>query len=186
MPLKTYETIGILNRYYYEKIGDRYHTIEFRNGTAQPKLRQGTFQTSDKVVQNWLETNSDFNKKFRLVSVVPTAAEKLAETQPDEVDDDLAKTELPPTGSLEDDLGTAEPEVDNEVDEAPVQELNLPPKPEYIVVEDVFNGQQARNYLIENFKDGLTFRQLQNNGQIIAEAKKRFIQFNNWEAFITA
>ena len=54
-----------------------------------------------------------------------------------------------------------------------------------VVGDEVVNGQQARNYLMDKVK-GLTFRQVTNNQQIIAVAKENNIQFAHWEAFVTS
>lgn len=192
MPLKTYETIGTLNRYITAVIEGREIPIQFVNGTDSPRRIQGRYTTADHRIHEWLEDNPGFNRRWRLVSTVPVAADKkpkdetVHSTPPDElVNDDLAVHNIPPDNtSQQDDLGTSPGSVVEETDE------DIAPEPEaidmtIIVGDQVVNGQQARNYLMERFKD-LTFRQVQNNTQIIAEAKARNIQFTHWEAFVTS
>lgn len=191
MPFKTYQTIGILNRYYTVKIGNRTVSIAFTNGVEAPVRRQGRFATKDKSIQAYLENSGDFNVKFRLVSTVDLPEDKPSvKEQPPQVNqpivynDDMAahkaSKELAPEPN-DDDLGTVPPpdSLPEETDE------DTSPADNLIIVDEVINGQGARNYLMEHFKD-LTFRQLANNQMIIAEAKSRDIQFVNWEAFVTA
>ena len=189
--LKTYETIGILNRHTVAVIDGNEIAIHFINGTEAPRRIQGRFTTTDKRIQDWLEKSLAFNVRWRLVSV-----QGKPETEPEEVvgaklpkgveehNDDLAQVNNPPVQDTEDDKATPVMNVPEETEEDVLPE----PEPEFgitIVEEQVVNGQQARNYLMEHFKD-LTFRQVQNNAQIIAEAKARNVQFTHWEAFVTS
>ena len=190
MPLKTYETIGILNRHIYVQLDGIGHSISFKNGSTYPKVTQGKYTTSNPTIQHYLESNSDFNKKYRLINVHFYPGEKDLELAiPPDADDDKAKVlPLGYTPSAHDDLGMGVPEeTDEDIAEEPPATSGgtiATTSTDVTVVESVINGQQARNYLIEHVK-GLTFRQLQNNAQMIAEAKKHNIQFVNWEAFVT-
>lgn len=180
MPLKTYESIGILNRYISAHIDGRDVSISFRNGTSSPRAIQGHYTTSDHKIQEYLETSGNFNKKYRLVAVVMTAEEKLSATDPQ--DDMATGHELPNVDKTDDDKASMS--VPEETDEDILAEPTTKQPFPLIVGEEVVNGQQARNYLIKNFKD-LTFRQVINNAQIIAEAKARGVQFTHWETFVT-
>jgi hypothetical protein len=191
MPLKTYETIGILNRHTSANIDGIDVPIHFINGTESPRKIQGRFTTKDPKVQAWIENSGNFNKKYRLVSTVPLPSDATIKPpimHTESVDDDKALHAVPPAPSTEDDLGNATPE-EPEVPEEPIE---IKPEPEpstpniIAVGDEVVNGQQARNYLMEHYKNELNFRQVQNNTQIIAEAKARNIQFTQWEAFVTA
>lgn len=189
--LKTYETIGILNRHTVAVIDGNEIAIHFINGTEAPRRIQGRFTTTDKRIQDWLEKSLAFNVRWRLVSVQgkpePEPEEVVGAELPkgvEEHNDDLAQVNNPPVQDMEDDKATPVMNVPEETEEDVLPE----PEPEFgitIVEEQVVNGQQARNYLMEHFKD-LTFRQVQNNAQIIAEAKARNIQFTHWEAFVTS
>lgn len=203
MPLKTYETIGILNRYMTATIDGREIPVRFANGTAAPRLIQGKFTTADKKVQDWLENNGNFNKKFRLISVIKTGDDVVLPEKPKhkapEVDDDLATSAPPPPAAdpHEDDIATGKNmDIVEETDEDVIPELVTYPEPGEpnpgtpepvvrVVGDEVVNGQQARNYLMDKVK-GLTFRQVTNNQQIIAVAKENNIQFAHWEAFVTS
>ena len=189
--LKTYETIGILNRHTVAVIDGNEIAIHFINGTEAPRRIQGRFTTTDKRIQDWLEKSLAFNVRWRLVSVQgkpePEPEEVVGAELPkgvEEHSDDLAQVNNPPVQDMEDDKATPVMNVPEETEEDVLPE----PEPEFgitIVEEQVVNGQQARNYLMEHFKD-LTFRQVQNNAQIIAEAKARNVQFTHWEAFVTS
>ncbi len=189
--LKTYETIGILNRHTVAVIDGNEIAIHFINGTEAPRRIQGRFTTTDKRIQDWLEKSLAFNVRWRLVSVQgkpePEPEEVVGAELPkgvEEHNDDLAQVNNPPVQDMEDDKATPVMNVPEETEEDVLPE----PEPEFgitIVEEQVVNGQQARNYLMEHFKD-LTFRQVQNNAQIIAEAKARNVQFTHWEAFVTS
>ena len=183
MPLKTYETIGILNRSITAIIDGREVSIYFANGTSSPRLIQGRFTTDNKRIQEYIETSGNFNKKYRLVSTVLSAEDKKVVSH-DEPEDDKAKVPVKPPQSQEDDTATIG-SVPEDTDE------DITPEPEMVVSDgitivgdEVVNGQQARNYLMEKVK-GLTFRQVTNNQQIIAVAKENNIQFTHWDAFVT-
>jgi len=195
MPLKTYATIGILNRHTSASIDGRDVPIHFINGTESPRKIQGRFTTKDPKIQEWIENSGNFNKKYRLISSVPLPGDAtIKEPQfihTESVDDDKALHNTTPVPSEHDDLGTAQPEP------TPQPEFSLPEdtdedivpetvKSDIIIVDEVVNGQGARNYLMEHYKNELNFRQVQNNTQIIAEAKARNIQFTQWEAFVAA
>lgn len=194
--LKTYETIGILNRHTVAVIDGNEIAIHFINGTEAPRRIQGRFTTTDKRIQDWLEKSLAFNVRWRLVSVQgkpePEPEEVVGAELPkgvEEHNDDLAQVNNPPVQDTEDDKATPAMSVPEETEEDVLPEPEvietLEPQGIYVVGETVVNGQQARNYLMEHFKD-LTFRQVQNNAQIIAEAKARNIQFTHWEAFVTS
>lgn len=202
MPLKTYETIGILNRHVAAVIDGREVTLPFINGTDSPRKIQGRFTTKDPKIQEWIENSGNYNVKYRLVSIVLLPEEKphpeLIPGTPAKIAkitdpyDDLAKVRknTPEPPSAHDDMGTAPPpdlNIPEETDEdlPPDQPVTVNDQGITVVGEGVVNGQQARNYLIEHYKD-LTFRQVANNAQIIAEAKARNIQFTHWEAFVTS
>lgn len=187
MPLKTYETIGVLNRYTHANIDGREIAISFINGTEAPRKIQGRFTTKDPKIQQWIETSGNFNVKYRLVSSVPIAEDKKVIIDPD---DDKAKVVTPVGVAVHDDLAMSVPEETDEdiTPEEVFTEPEITEPPDFnvpvIVGDEVVNGQQARNYLMEHFKD-LTFRQVGNNAQIIAEAKAHNVQFTAWEAFVT-
>ena len=204
--LKTYETIGILNRHTVAVIDGNEIAIHFINGTEAPRRIQGRFTTTDKRIQDWLEKSLAFNVRWRLVSVQgkpePEPEEVVGAELPkgvEEHNDDLAQVNNPPVQDMEDDKATPAMGVPEETEEGVLpepdfekyplseeeNELNRMRQDITVVGEEVVNGQQARNYLIENFKE-LTFRQVQNNAQIIAEAKARNVQFTHWEAFVTS
>jgi hypothetical protein len=186
MPLKTYETIGILNRSITAIIDGREVSIYFANGTSSPRLIQGRFTTDNKKIQEYIETSGNFNKKYRLVSTVLSAEDKKVVSH-DEPEDDKAKVPVKPPQSQEDDTATIG-SVPEDTDEDIVEEtIDASPKRimPAIVGDEVVNGQQARNYLMEHVKD-LTFRQVTNNQQIIAVAKENNIQFAHWDAFVTS
>lgn len=189
--LKTYETIGILNRHTVAVIDGNEIAIHFINGTEAPRRIQGRYTTTDKRIQDWLEKSQAFNVRWRLVSVQgePEPEEVIEPELPNGVDehnDDLAQVHTPPVQDMEDDKATSVMSVQEETEEDVLSEPEQEPELGITIVgEEVVNGQQARNYLVEHFKD-LTFRQVQNNAQIIAEAKARNIQFTHWEAFVTS
>ena len=195
MPLKTYETIGILNRYLSALIDGREVSISFTNGTSAPRVIQGSFTTSNPKIQEYIETSASFNKKYRLVSVVKTKDDVVLPEKPKhkapEVDDDLATSAQPPVvDPHEDDIPTIGSVQEDTEDDLPpdttedVPTESEPPSDINVVGDEVVNGQQARNYLMDKVK-GLTFRQVTNNQQIIAIAKENNIQFTHWEAFVT-
>lgn len=201
MPLKVYETIGILNRYITAIIDGLEVTIQFKNGVESPRIIQGQYSTKDKKVQEWLESRVEFGTKWRLIKTVTLPEEMSSNTTPvtSSVDphDDLAQ--IPPrepayTAESDDDKGTIKPtpmSVQEDVDEDfPLEiEENITTNNNphtFTVVESVTNGQQARNYMIEHYKGELTLRKLANNDMIIAAARERNIQFINWDAFINA
>ena len=168
--LKVYETIGTLNRSTVVNIDGREIHISFANGTDTPRLIQGRYSTTNPQIQKALEDSPAFNVRWRLVkSLLPK------EETPVEPDDD--KATAPPN------VQPADESDDKAIGSLP-EETEEDIVTEDSVVETIINGQQARNYLIEHF--GLTFRQVSNNAQIIAEAKSRGIQFINWEAFVNA
>lgn len=195
MPIKTYETIGILNRYINAVIDGREVSIPMTNGVESPRRIQGRYTTSDPKIQNWIENSGNFNKRYRLISTILTQQEmqgrtgtkKTAVIPPEDHDDDkaVAPNQITIIGN-EDDTGMSVPEeTDEDVLPNPDAEETYTANPGITVVDEVANGQQARNYLIEHCKD-LTFRQVANNQQIITEAKARNIQFPQWEAFVTS
>lgn len=191
--LKTYETIGILNRHTVAVIDGNEIAIHFINGTEAPRRIQGRYTTTDKRIQDWLEKSQAFNVRWRLVSVQgkPEPEEVIEPELPNGVEehnDDMAQVNIPSVQDTEDDNAAPAMSVPEETEEDVLQEPEPEPGPELgitIIGEEVVNGQQARNYLVEHFKD-LTFRQVQNNAQIIAEAKARNVQFTHWEAFVTS
>lgn len=201
MPLKTYETIGILNRYITASIDGKDVSIYFINGTSSPRLIQGRYTTSNPKIQEYLETSYNFNKKYRLVATVITPSEKQVSPVKDKPkkpyyteegeDKAFAPPHLSGRESVEDDMATLPGSIMGDTDEdilpdPDLDEMSTPTDTGITVVgESVVNGQQARNYLMERYKD-LTFRQLQNNTQIISEAKDRGVQFTHWEAFVTS
>jgi hypothetical protein len=196
MPLKTYETIGILNRYLTANIEGRDIPVAFINGTSAPRQIQGKFTTNNPKIQEWIENSGGYNKKYRLISTIPLPAEK--KTYPpeaDNVDDDKVLTGKHPQAPDHDDLGTATPpdmsipeetdeDLPTDIVEEILEEITTEPV-SHIVGDSVVNGQQARNYLMEHFKD-ITFRQVQKNEQIISEAKSRGVQFTQWETFVAS
>lgn len=198
MSLKTYETIGVLNRSVLANIDGKGVSIFFKNGTSTPRLIKGRYMTSNRKIQEYLEKSGNFNKKYRLISEVMTRDDKFSESVsvdetnakeqtittviPDGAHDDIALTRELQKFNLAKDDDVASMSVQEDTDEDVLQE---PTPAQTIVVYDVINGQQARNYLMQAFKD-LTFRQLTNNAQIIAAAKARNVQFTSWETFVTS
>ena len=191
--LKTYETIGILNRHITAIIDGKEIAIHFKNGTEAPRRVQGRFTTGDPKIQEYLEKSPAFNVRWRLVGSQGEPEKKPVINQlmqhEHAPDDDLAKTHniTPKPKGGEDDVAALPDGNIMEETEEDVPQEELPQHSDGIIVvgEEVVNGQQARNYLIDRFKD-ITFRQLATNAQIIAEAKARNIQFTHWEVFVTS
>lgn len=185
--LKIYETIGTLNRHTVAQIDGIEVYIHFENGTSSPKRQQGRYATANPKIQEFLETSQAYNVRWKLVSGAANPPKSAEQAYTEYPHDDLAKTPTHNnTDPNDDDLGTSPGSVVEETDEdiMPETEPSVDALGDIVVGEEVVNGQQARNYLMEHVKN-LTFRQVSNNQQIISVAKENHIQFTHWEAFVT-
>jgi len=189
MPLKVYETIGTLNRFMTAMIDGREVPVQFINGTRSPRLIRGHYSTGNKKIQKWLEESDGFNVRYRLTRSIPIPGEtQIIEVEdgepilPPHADDDKATGEKTP--NVPDDVDDiAAIEKPKEVDKGVHEDVHEEKTEVIVVGDEVPNGQQARNYLLHNYKD-LTFRDLKNNDMIIAKAKSLGVQFTSWEAFV--
>lgn len=188
--LKTYETIGTLNRSIPVLVNGARFDCVFRNGVLSPRKIQGRYSTANQGIQEALESSPSFNVRYKLVSTVKSPLdadpEKQAKVTSDpvtgvplfdnadvideEIDDDLAKLKIAalqqPGEPNEDDLGVA-PE---------------PNEPAITIVGDeVTNAQKARTYLMQNYQ--VRFADLPNTDAIIKKAKELNVCFEKWEAF---
>lgn len=57
--------------------------------------------------------------------------------------------------------------------------VQIPEQIQIKQIEGIFNGQQAKEYIIKNFP-GTTFRVLQNKQMILQFAKEHHIEFTDW------
>jgi len=124
----------------------------FKGGRHYPVRENGTYRTSNKLIQAELESHEHYGSSFKLVKTA-------------EEEGKLPEAEKP-----------AEPKVVVPTEEKPKTVLTNTGD---VLVEDVNTGQDAKLYLNHNFD--VPFSRLKNTQMIMNEAKVANLIFPNWK-----
>jgi len=155
MALKIYES-KLAKHSIPVRVGARTIRVEFKGGITHPHKRGGTYGTSKKAIQEALERNAGFNKKFKCIKTVTTRIEQEAENKK-ELDDLRSQLPSPP----------------------PPPAPPPPVESDITVVDEVTNYQTAKNWLIANYPD-LTIPEVKSKVLVREVASEKKVSFPNW------
>lgn len=191
--LKTYETIGTLNRMIALMVDGKRFDADFKNGVLSPRKIQGRYSTANPLIQKALESSPSFGVRYRLVGTFksaddePIIPERVTSDpvtgvplfdNPDIIDEEL------PMDDPDDDFARLKIEASAPVQSADEAEDDMAHAsiPDVTVVGDeVTNAQKGRAYLMQHYQ--IRFAELPNTDAIIRKAKELNVNFEKWEAF---
>lgn len=166
MARKIYECIGYLKLSLTINVGDESKNIEFTGGGNYPKPSNGRYVTENKKIQDVLEESENFGNWYKLVYVdnvslepevkKPSAEEQLEQLKKENerLSSELMKTEKPKEEE---------------------KERN------FKVVTEVYNAQQAKEYLINEYPEEFATKNLPNKVTILKRAAEKGISFVDWD-----
>ena len=174
--LKVYRSKQFITRSIYLTVDGIRRLIDFKGGQAYPKKIFGVFSTDSVKVQKALESHPGFNKTFELETTekeVKKAQEviTLMEPKPE------VKTE--PIVLTEEVEETIEEEVEETVEEVTEEIVEEEKEEGPRQVLEVEKAQAAKLWLMNEFKNEFTHRQLANKELIIKAAKEKNVVFPN-------
>lgn len=164
--LKKYEVVGYINLTTQIKVEDKFIEIIFGGGNTYP-LRRGIYTTENPKIQKALEKAKDFNKKYKLVQINNRVLSKVEAEKP--IDEQIIE------------LKKEREELHKEISSLKAQ-LDLRKLTKNTIgtsVPDIVNGQQAKDYLVKQFKCDAD--KLKNKMLIQQEMKRRNILFPDWK-----
>jgi len=164
--LKKYEVVGYINLTTQIKVEDKFIEIIFGGGNTYP-LRRGIYTTEKPKIQKALEKAKDFNKKYKLVQINNRVLSKVEAEKP--IDEQIIE------------LKKEREELHKEISSLKAQ-LDLRKLTKNTIgtsVPDIVNGQQAKDYLVKQFKCDAD--KLKNKMLIQQEMKRRNILFPDWK-----
>lgn len=157
--IKTYQSVNSLHYITNIAIGNTVGVIEFKGGATTPIQKNGIFRTDNTALQQAIEADINFNKEFKLISIVEQECPNSVCKQ-----ENTAETSTTKSNSTKDDPTNSDKTQQTE---------------ESIVVEGVTNKQKA----IEWIRKNLNLIILPNTPaiNILAIAKERNIIFKDWQ-----
>lgn len=164
MSQKVYQSLKAVFLSSYVRVGGVVTQVKFTGGQKTPKLITGKLITSDVALQKALESSPEYGKNW--VRIVPPEGAP-PETEP--VKPVIIESKPEPKPII------PEPVIDLDKEEAKLEEVVAP-----VNVSGVKNAQQARNYLMANYK-GLKFNTLMSKVGISEAAKKHNVVFPDWQ-----
>jgi len=192
--LKVYKSKVYVTRSIYVNVDGNSRMVEFRGGQTYPKKIFGVFTTDSVKMQKALESHMGFGKTFELDS------EEKKVVKPQEVITLMEPKNIPEPIVIEEDVieevEETVDEVEETVQEAPVvEELVVEEEPVNETVEafepvveekvgpreifEVEKAQDAKLWLMNEFKNEFTHRQLANKDLILKAAKEKNVVFPN-------
>lgn len=187
--LKVYQSKQFINRSIYVMVDGVSKLVEFKGGQAYPKKIFGVFATDSVKVQKALESHLGYGKTFELISeekkvVKPQEVITLMEPnkntpEPIVVEEDVIEETMEDQADEIQEESQAE-EVEETVEETPVAEE--PVVEEKVGTREIFEiekAQDAKLWLMNEFKNEFTHRQLANKDLILKAAKEKNVVFPN-------
>ena len=165
---KIYEAIGYLNISKQIFVDGKAIDIYFSRGMKNP-LRFGKYSTDDIKIQEALESCPEFNKEYKLIQIGKKVLNKEEMSKP--INEQIVDLKL-----IIEDLKEENASLKNKIKTLEVKKKS---EKEIVYVKDVFNGQQAKDYLVKNFD--LDPDKLKNKMLIIMAARRKNINFPNWK-----
>ena len=168
MSVKTYQCIGYTTLEHRVVIDGVKVTIEFKGGGNYPRKTFGIYSTDDKAIQKALESSRSFKTLYRIIRD----------------NDELFGDETPQLTHKEQVVKLQQENADLKAEinilKAALKEVEDAKIPkDVIAVKEVFNAQQAKEYLAENFEE-LEIKNLPNKATVLKRAEERNICFPDW------
>lgn len=165
---KQYITKGCLNVSFDIKIGDEKRTINFQRGTMRPRIILGSYVSFDKDEQKAIESHPLFDVNFELGKIGDKTVKEIMPT--------TENLEEKHKELLEDNAGKANKIIELEAQLAELQKKESEEPP--IVVEEVGNIQQAKEWLVANIEE-LSLQKLPNTQAVLNRMKDYNVVFPN-------
>jgi hypothetical protein len=189
--LKVYQSKQFINRSIYVMVDGVSKLVEFKGGQAYPKKIFGVFATDSVKVQKALESHLGYGKTFELISeekkvvkpqeVITLMEPKKNTPEPIVVEEDVIEEtmedqaeEIQEESQAEEVEETVE-EVEETIQESPVVEERVGPRE----IFEIEKAQDAKLWLMNEFKNEFTHRQLANKDLILKAAKEKNVVFPN-------
>ena len=170
--LKVYKSKKFITRSIHITVDGVERTIEFKGGQEYPKKIFGVFSTDSVKVQKVLESHPGFNSTFELET------EEKEVKKPQEVITLMEPKQEPIilTEEVEETIEDIPEESVEETDESTMEEVQEDGPRQVLEIE---KSQQAKLWLMNEFKNEFTHRQLANKELIIKAAKEKNVVFPN-------
>lgn len=169
MSLNVYQSLTAVYQLAFVRVNGRNVPIKFSGGQKSPKLIRGRFITTDAELQKAIENSPEYGKKW--IRIVPPHG--------------VIAPVVPPDGNLELEQAPAEEQPPAEITvkviktDEPVAESPAPVKSQS--VPGIVNAQQAKEYLLRQNLEGVTFKSIMRKEQIYAAAVKFGFTFPDWD-----